>query len=58
MPCVNADRTKVVPCDSPEAAYSYKAEDLKALGLDTPAVKAVPPAENKAVAGPTEKKKP
>lgn len=51
MPCVNAARTKVVPCDSAEAAYRYKAEDLKALGLSAPAdAKAVAPVEDKAVA--------
>jgi len=57
MPCVNADKTKVVPCDSADAAFNLSAADTKALGLDPgPDKKAMAPAEDKAAPGPADKK--
>lgn len=61
--CVNADKSAEVPCDSPEAAYRFRADDAeykkmmaqhaKATKQDAEAVdesddeKAAEPAENK-----------
>lgn len=66
--CLNADKSAVVDCDSPEARFvlvgvggTVSAEDAERLGLSAPAAesegkaKAAPP-ENKAKAAPGEAK--
>lgn len=53
MPCMNADLTREVPCDSPEAAYVYPEAEIKRILAERKAVaKAAAPAEDKAVGAP------
>lgn len=56
--CLNADRTKQVPCDSPEAAFVFNADEAEdRMVKEQPATKAAEPTEDKAVNQPAKNRK-
>jgi hypothetical protein len=49
MVCIDAAKTRVVPCDSPEAAFVLAVEDLERFGVvRAPEAKAMPKPADKA----------